>query len=367
MPNVAPADFTPLDPPQDPHEAERLLQGMRQLLPVVQALSLARDLDTIQLIVRSAARRITNCDGATLVLRDKDQCYYADEEAIAPLWKGKRFPMRQCVSGWAMQHRQAVVIRDIYADSRIPAEAYRPTFVKSLAMVPIRSENPIGAIGNYWAEYYQPTAVDMQLLQALADSTSIAMENCDLYQQLEQRVAERTVELQHAYERIQQLSITDDLTGLHNRRGFYLLGEQLLREVLREQQTCNLLFIDLDGLKQVNDQQGHEAGDALIRAAAHILRSTLRDCDLVARMGGDEFAILIKGAGGELLKRRLQQAFAQSELHTPNRSVVAASIGCIEVQESRDMDLYALLSRADELMYDEKRVRKQLFAGSGLR
>ncbi|MFC3909048.1 GAF domain-containing protein [Legionella dresdenensis] len=115
-------------------------------------------------IVRKAARRLTNADGATFVLRDKENCYYADEDAIGPLWKGKRFPMAMCISGWVMLHGESVVIEDIYSDSRVPADAYRPTFVKSLAMVPIRKNSPIGAIGTYWAENYHPTEQQLKFL-----------------------------------------------------------------------------------------------------------------------------------------------------------------------------------------------------------
>lgn len=170
--------------------------GAELLVEVVQRLSLARDLETLMTIVRQAARKLTGADGATFVLRDGDRCHYADEDAIAPLWKGKRFPMEACISGWAMLHKQSVAIEDIYADPRIPADAYRPTFVKSLAMVPIRRMDPVGAIGNYWARPYRPTDEQMRLLQALADTTAVAMENVRLLQDLEHRVELRTAQLQ---------------------------------------------------------------------------------------------------------------------------------------------------------------------------
>jgi len=158
-------------------EPEIYARGMERLVTVVQELSRARSLEQIQVIVRSAARQLTGADGATFVLRDGEKCYYADEDAIEPLWKGMRFPLSACISGWAMLSKRAAVIEDIYADERIPADAYRPTFVKSLAMVPIRTSDPIGAIGNYWAKRRMPTDTEVRLLQALADSTSIAIEN----------------------------------------------------------------------------------------------------------------------------------------------------------------------------------------------
>jgi signal transduction histidine kinase len=181
-------------------------RAMRQLVEVVQELSLARDLESIMAIVRIAARDLTGADGATFVLRDGDHCYYAEENAIAPLWKGQRFPLSTCVSGWAMHHREAVMIPDIYLDPRVPAAAYRPTFVKSLAMVPIRTANPIGAIGNYWAEQHEASREELALLEALANTTSVAMENVQVYAELEARVAARTRELDDANRELEAFS-----------------------------------------------------------------------------------------------------------------------------------------------------------------
>jgi light-regulated signal transduction histidine kinase (bacteriophytochrome) len=95
-----------------------------------------------------------------------------------------------------MLNKRSVVIEDIYADERIPADAYRPTFVKSLAMVPIRTIDPIGAIGNYWATHHTPTEDEVKLLQALADITAVTLENVKVYNELEERVKERTAQLE---------------------------------------------------------------------------------------------------------------------------------------------------------------------------
>src|ERR1700754_1952126 len=90
-------------------QAETYVHGMQHLVTVVQRLSQARTLEAIQAIVRRAARELTHADGATFVMRDVNLCYYADEDAISPLWKGQRFPMSACISGWAMLNRQAVI------------------------------------------------------------------------------------------------------------------------------------------------------------------------------------------------------------------------------------------------------------------
>lgn len=155
--------------PRPKRDAQILVSAIREL-------SQARSLEEVQAIVRRAARQALGADGATFVLRDGDHCAYVDEDAIAPLWKGQRFPMSACISGWVMIHRRAAAIEDIYRDPRIPADAYRPTFVKSLAMMPIRQQAPIGAIGVYWAKRHVTSPSELELLQALADSTSVAMD-----------------------------------------------------------------------------------------------------------------------------------------------------------------------------------------------
>lgn len=300
------------------------VQAMEHLVEVVQALSLARTLEEIMAIVRQSARVLTGADGATFVLRDGDQCYYADEDAIAPLWKGQRFPVNACIGGHTMQDRQPVVIGDIYEDERIPFAAYQLTFVKSMAMVPIRTADPIGAIGSYWATLHQPTVEEVKLLQALADTTAVAIENVQIYSELEQRVRERTsalereiLERQKVEAEVRRLSITDELTGLYNRRGFFLLANQQLKHTQRLQTPCCLLFVDLDGLKDINDTLGHEIGDRVLMHAADLLSKTFRDSDIVARLGGDEFVVFIPDCSGDLerISNRLQANVALFNQH----------------------------------------------------
>lgn len=146
------------------------------LIQAVQEVSAAVSLEEIIAIVKRTARAGTGADGVSFVLRDGNQCHYVDEDSIAPLWKGLRFPMSACISGWAMLHRQAVAIPDITVDLRIPQDAYQPTFVRSLVMVPIRSSAPVGAIGAYWSEtrFFSPDVIHW--LQALADATSAGIE-----------------------------------------------------------------------------------------------------------------------------------------------------------------------------------------------
>lgn len=123
-------------------------------------------------VLTSAVKAILASDGACVVLRDGDECHYVDEDAIAPLWKGNRYPTRACISGWCMENRESVAIRDVFADPRIPHEAYRPTFVKSLAITPIQARNPFGALGAYWSDNHETTAEEIAALEGLASAAA---------------------------------------------------------------------------------------------------------------------------------------------------------------------------------------------------
>ncbi|MCW1960208.1 MAG: GAF domain-containing protein [Mycobacterium sp.] len=135
---------------------------------LIQELAAADQLEDIQNKVKVAARRIAASEGSTFVLLDGECCYYADEDSMSPLWKGQRFPATQCVSGWAMMHRTTVVIPDIRNDERVPQDAYRPTFVRSLVMAPMLAPEPLGAIGVYWSRPRRPTPEVADVMESLA-------------------------------------------------------------------------------------------------------------------------------------------------------------------------------------------------------
>jgi diguanylate cyclase (GGDEF)-like protein len=343
--------------------------AMKKLVVVVQQLSLARNLNQIMEIVRCAARELTHADGATFVLKDEDRCYYAEENAISPLWKGLRFPMDDCISGWVMRHRQSTIVEDIFKDPRIPVEAYRPTFVRSLAMVPIRTINPLGAIGNYWAHKYHPSDEQLSILQALADTTAVAMENVQLLDELEERVAQRTSELadanrkllaevverRKAEEEVRRLSVTDELTGLYNRRGFMVLGQHNFALAERAKSNVMIVAADLDGLKRVNDSVGHDAGDRLIRGAARALRATFRETDILARLGGDEYAVLCVNHASDDIDNLRARLMSNIDVVANEDGIdLALSIGIVPHDWTRKVSFEQLLHQADEIMYRDK-------------
>jgi GAF domain-containing protein len=141
----------------------------------VELLADADSVEEIETILRNSARAGVDAQGATVIRLDGGHCYYADEDAMSPLWKGQRFPLRRCISGWSMLHRQTVVIPDTSIDSRIPQEAYRPTFVRSLLVVPIGTEAPVGAIGVYWADFHRASREEITLIERLAGAAGSAL------------------------------------------------------------------------------------------------------------------------------------------------------------------------------------------------
>lgn len=159
-----------------------------------------------------------------------------------------------------------------------------------------------------------------------------------------------------AEETIRNLSLTDELTGLYNRRGFLTLAESRLKLMQRMDQRAILLFIDLDGMKKINDNFGHQAGDQALRDTAAVLRHTFRESDIIARVGGDEFAVLALDSetGSDIvLRKRLQEnADGQQSNNQPYR--LSLSLGVARFAPQQPMSLEALIAQADGAMYKEK-------------
>lgn len=237
---------------------------MERLVDTVQRLSLARDIEGVMAIVRTVARELTGADGATFVLRDNGMCYYAEEDAISPLWKGSRFPMDVCISGWVMLNKTPAVIRDIYVDERIPIDAYRPTFVKSLSMVPIRTMDPLGAIGNYWADIHEPSDEEVAALQALADITAVSIENIYVRDELNEKLAERTRMLKQLKKQNRQLEEFAHIVS-HNLRA-PLSNLLLLSDMVEKSEQVDEKLLYLEQQKHVIDQF-HNTFEELVEAS----------------------------------------------------------------------------------------------------
>ncbi|MCD7109397.1 GAF domain-containing protein [Rhizobium sp. DKSPLA3] len=153
---------------------------LARVMDAVSAISRARTVESLVESIRATARNLIGCEGIAIIRRDGEVCHYIEEDAIGALWKGQSFPAVACVSGWAMIHRQTVVIPDIARDDRIPYELYQGTFVRALMMAPIEPGQPVGAIGAYWAQPYAPSGWEIDILEALARAAATAYETIQL-------------------------------------------------------------------------------------------------------------------------------------------------------------------------------------------
>jgi diguanylate cyclase (GGDEF)-like protein/PAS domain S-box-containing protein len=161
---------------------------------------------------------------------------------------------------------------------------------------------------------------------------------------------------------ILDLSITDQLTGLYNRRGFLSLAEQQLKLAKRNKSGMLLFFIDLDGLKGINDTLGHEEGDNALIETATLFKETFRASDIIARMGGDEYvalAIEITETNCEIITRRLQSLVDTRNNQENRRYKLSISLGCSYYDPKNPCSIDDLIERADKLMYEQKQNKKR--------
>jgi diguanylate cyclase (GGDEF)-like protein len=174
------------------------------------------------------------------------------------------------------------------------------------------------------------------------------------------RAASRSAESRGKLEaELWSMALTDELTGLFNRRGFLLLAEQQLKLARRRNWGALLFFADVDGLKQINDSGGHAEGDRALVAATDILRSTFRDSDILARFGGDEFAALALEASGRdqiTIAARMRRNLDRYNSNL-SRFSLSLSVGIARFDGETSLD--DLLISADQAMYERKRQSRE--------
>ncbi len=176
------------------------------------------------------------------------------------------------------------------------------------------------------------------------------------------RILHYAIERHNIQMQLHSLSLCDDLTGLHNRRGFLLLAEQQMKVSRRNHSPCLLLFLDVDRLKEINDTFGHAEGNNTIIEAAGVLRSSFRQCDILARIGGDEFVVLAVGTwepSEAALRAHLKHKIEAFNLQPDRKHAISFSIGIVPCGANIQSPVEDLLAKADALMYQDKNSRRQ--------
>jgi diguanylate cyclase (GGDEF)-like protein len=290
------------------------------------------DLDGVMAVVVEEARSLTHADGAVVELPEGDEIVYRAVAGAAEPYAQMRLRADSTISGESMRRRETLVCDDSETDPRVDRQSCRRVGARSLVVVPlVHDGRATGVLKVYAQEPGAFTADTANLLSALANPIGSAIARAELLNQLREQAA------------------TDELTGLPNRRAWYEHLALALGRTRRSGRPLTVIVLDLDGLKDVNDLQGHAAGDRLLVEAASLWPAVLRETDLLARTGGDEFVVLLEDTS---------EAEAYDILDRLQRVPLGkftASGGVATWDGDEHVD--ELMRRADELMYAQKTAR----------
>jgi diguanylate cyclase len=292
------------------------------------------DLDAVLAAVVQEASRLTGADAAVVEIPDGDELVYRAASGTAEAFVGLRLPSATAISGLALRTGETLVCDDSETDERVDLEACRRVGARSLVVVPLRHDaQTSGVLKAYRASTNAFRPEHVRILTLLADMIGSALARAELL------------------EKLHRLALTDELTGLANRRSWNDHLEHALARARRSGAPLSLVVLDLNGFKQVNDEQGHAAGDRLLRTVSACWSSVLRDSDILGRIGGDEFAVILDQADASVAARIAERLAAS----LPAGAVTAASG---TATWNRREDAEGLLSRADSAMYEQKEERE---------
>ena len=259
-----------------------------------------------------------------------------DFEVFAPL----EIPMGQGLSGWVAQSKRPIVNGNPSFETSYLNDPTKFSVLKSALSVPLEGSNGVvGVLSLYADERDAFTSDHLRILSAVSAKIALCIENALKYRQAE------------------NCATTDGLTDLPNARSLFLHLDSELDRAKRELHPLSVLVCDLDGFKQVNDQYGHLVGNRVLRRVAEMLREDCREYDYVARMGGDEFVIMLPGCPAEAVQTKMD-LFAEigrkAGLDVVGKDLLSMSIGhaCYPAD---GVDAEQLLAEADRRMYKMKR------------
>ncbi len=322
---------------------DRLLEIINVQTEVVQQ---GMDLSCIMDLVTERSQHITNADGASVELIEKNELVYSAASGIAEKFLGLRLQIENSLSGLCIQARGPLISDNIETDDRVNKNACRLIGLNSMIVVPLIYKNDVVGIikvlskkaGHFGEE-------DIKILELMsgliAAAMYTAMSNCES-------------ELFHK-------ATHDSLTGISNRSIFYDRLRQVLSRATRKFEHFGIISLDMDGLKEINDNYGHRTGDASIKEVALRINSTLREADTVSRLGGDEFGIIVVAVPGrddlKALIQRLDSAITKPFDFEGVSINLRASIGYALFSED-GIEIDVLIEQADKSMYEAKRARK---------
>lgn len=244
----------------------------------------------------------------------------------------------------------------------------RPAGASVLA-VAIPSSRPRAALAARWHHADGGPDARRRLMTQLGELAVAALTRNEARASLESMVSRQSAQMadwsevyadelarrDRVEDEIRTLSLTDEMTGLLNRRGFFVEAEPVFRVAQRQRAHCAVIFADIDGLKQVNDKFGHAAGDQLICDAAGMFQSAFRSADVVARLGGDEFvAFTIDDAHPDYVVKRIERGL-QASNGGGGPPPVSLSLGIVQCDPDARMNLCDYVGIADQQMYSNKR------------
>ncbi len=324
-------------------DRKRQMQEVAIFHDVAKALTSSLNLDSVLQTIMEKMAEFFQPDTWSLLMVDevKDELYFAIAvgEASASL-KSVRLKVGEGIAGWVAKHGESLIVPDVYKDPRFAKRIDEMTKwqTRSIICIPLKSKQRIlGVIQliNCVVENFSDS--DMFFLNSLCDYAAIAIDNA------------------RSVEKIQELTITDDVTGLYNARHLYKTLEAEVYRSARFGYEFSVVFIDLDHFKQVNDTHGHLVGSKLLTEIGFKIKIHLRLIDYAFRYGGDEFVILLPQTGKDasmVVARRLQDVFRQSLfLQEENLDLkVRASMGIASYPEDAK-SAHEIIRQADEMMY----------------
>jgi diguanylate cyclase (GGDEF)-like protein len=279
------------------------------------------------------ALTLTGADAAVVELPDGDDLVYRAVAGVAQPFAGLRLPADGSASGYVVGNLESLVISDTETDTRVDREACRDVGARSMVVVPlIHAGRAAGVLKVYSAEVEAVGVDEARVLGLLGNAIGTGLARAELFATMTEHAS------------------IDALTGLANRRSW---DDQLARAIAhaeRTHETLSVAVCDVDGLKELNDRRGHAAGDELLRSLADRWRAEARAADLIARIGGDEFAILLPGADEAGAHDVVERLIAS----LPKGMSVSFGVAEWDLRE----DGVGLMARADLRMYDEKRRSK---------